>query len=155
MSGSTRRDLSAATFQGRPSSYLLPRAPRQLEGMPTEPEVQDLIMASQKTEILKGTLDMLILRSISKDPKHGYGIAQWLEETSRDLLKIEQGSLYPALYRMEERGWIRAKWGITDLGRKAKFYSLTARGREQLEVETQGWERLVEAISLILHPSSI
>jgi transcriptional regulator len=112
-------------------------------------------MANPKTEILKGTLDMLILRSVSKESKHGYGIAQWLEETSRELLKIEQGSLYPALYRMEEKGWLRARWGITELGRKAKFYALTARGREQLDVETQGWERLVEAISLILHPSSV
>lgn len=112
-------------------------------------------MANPKTEILKGTLDMLILRSVSRESKHGYGIAQWLEGTSRDLLKIEQGSLYPALYRMEEKGWLRARWGITELGRKAKFYSLTARGRERLELETQGWERLVEAISLILHPSSV
>jgi transcriptional regulator len=111
-------------------------------------------MTSPKTEILKGTLDMLILRSVSKAPKHGYGIAQWLEETSQDLLRIEQGSLYPALYRMEEKGWIRAKWGITELKRKAKFYTLTARGREQLEIETQGWERLVEAITLVLRPSA-
>ena len=111
-------------------------------------------MATPKTEILKGTLDMLILRSVSEAPKHGYGIAQWLEETSRELLRIEQGSLYPALYRMEEKGWIRAKWGITELNRKAKFYSLTTRGRDQLEVETQGWGRLVEAISLILQPTT-
>lgn len=109
-------------------------------------------MPDPKREILKGTLDMLILRSISQGPRHGYGIAQWLEEASRDLLKIEQGSLYPSLYRMEEKGWIRAKWGITELNRKAKFYSLTARGRDRLELETQGWERLVEAITLILHP---
>jgi PadR family transcriptional regulator PadR len=111
-------------------------------------------MATPKTEILKGTLDMLILRSVTEAPKHGYGIAQWLEETSRELLRIEQGSLYPALYRMEEKGWIRAKWGITELNRKAKFYSLTTRGRDQLEVETQGWGRLVEAISLILQPTA-
>lgn len=111
-------------------------------------------MPDPKREILKGTLDMLILRSISPGPRHGYGIAQWLEEASRDLLRIEQGSLYPSLYRMEEKGWIRAKWGITELNRKAKFYSLTARGREQLEMETLGWERLVEAITLILHPKS-
>jgi len=109
-------------------------------------------MPDPKVEILKGTLDMLILTSLSKGPKHGYSIAQWLEETSRDLLRIEQGSLYPSLYRMEEKGWLTARWGITDLNRKAKFYALSARGREQLESETQSWERMVEAISLILTP---
>jgi len=109
-------------------------------------------MPDPKAEILKGTLDMLILRSLSQAPKHGYGIAQWLEETSQDLLRIEQGSLYPSLYRMEEKGWISARWGITDLNRKAKFYALSTRGREQLELETRGWERMVEAISLVLAP---
>lgn len=109
-------------------------------------------MSDPKAEILKGTLEMLILRSISQDPRHGYGIARWLEETSGHLLRIEQGSLYPALYRMEDRGWVSARWGVTDLDRKAKFYSLTARGRERLAEETQGWERLVTAITLILAP---
>jgi len=109
-------------------------------------------MPDPRAEILKGTLDMLILSSISQGPKHGYGIAQWLEQTSRDLLQIEQGSLYPSLYRMEERGWISARWGLTELNRRAKFYALTARGQEQLETETRGWERLVEAITLVLKP---
>jgi transcriptional regulator len=94
---------------------------------------------------------MLILGSLARGPKHGYGIAHWLEEASRRLLQIEQGSLYPALYRMEERGWISARWGLTELNRRAKFYSLTARGREQLEAEAKGWERLVEAVTLVLH----
>jgi PadR family transcriptional regulator PadR len=107
-------------------------------------------MTDAKAEILKGTLDMLILGSLSQGSKHGYGIAQWLEEASRRLLQIEQGSLYPALYRMEERGWISARWGLTELNRRAKFYSLTARGREQLEAEAKGWERLVEAVTLVL-----
>jgi transcriptional regulator len=107
-------------------------------------------MTDPKAEILKGTLDMLILGSLSRGPKHGYGIAQWLEETSSRLLQIEQGSLYPALYRMEDRGWISAKWGLTELNRRAKFYSLTARGREQLEAEARGWERLVQAVRLVL-----
>jgi transcriptional regulator len=109
-------------------------------------------MPNAKAEILKGTLDLLILSSISQGSKHGYGIAQWLEQTSRDLLQIEQGSLYPSLYRMEERGWISARWGLTELNRRAKFYSLTTRGREQLETETKGWERIVEAITLVLNP---
>jgi PadR family transcriptional regulator PadR len=108
-------------------------------------------MPDPRAEILQGTLDMLILGSLSRGTKHGYGIAQWLEEASHQLLRIEQGSLYPALYRMEDRGWISARWGLTELNRKAKFYSLTARGREQLEAETKGWERLVEAVTLVLH----
>jgi PadR family transcriptional regulator PadR len=110
-------------------------------------------MPDPRAEILQGTLDMLILGSLSQGPKHGYGVAQWLEEASHQLLRIEQGSLYPALYRMEDRGWISARWGLTELNRKAKFYSLTARGREQLEAETKGWERLVEAVTLVLHHS--
>lgn len=109
-------------------------------------------MPNPKAEILKGTLDMLILSSIAQGPKHGYGIARWLEETSRELLVIEQGSLYPSLYRMEERGWISARWGVTELNRRAKFYRLTAEGREQLRAERRGWERLVEAITLVLEP---
>ena len=109
-------------------------------------------MADRPAEILKGTLDLLILRSLTQTSRHGYGIAQWLEATSEGLLQIEQGSLYPALYRMEDRGWISARWGLTDLNRKAKFYRLTARGREQLEAEEKGWNRLVKAISLILQP---
>lgn len=109
-------------------------------------------MPNAKAEILKGTLDMLILSSIAQGPKHGYGIARWLEETSHELLVIEQGSLYPSLYRMEERGWISARWGVTELNRRAKFYSLTTRGREQLQSERKGWERLVKAITLVLEP---
>lgn len=112
-------------------------------------------MPDRKAEILKGTLDMLILRSLSQAAKHGYGIAQWLEETSQGLLQIEQGSLYPALYRMEDRGWISARWGLTELKRRAKFYRLTARGREQLQVEERGWGRMVKAVALILQPQDL
>jgi len=112
-------------------------------------------MPDPKAEILKGTLDMLILSSLSTGSKHGYGIAQWLEETSRALLVVEQGSLYPSLYRMEEKGWISARWGLTDLNRRAKFYALTPRGREHLQAERRGWERLVEAITLVLDPGRI
>jgi len=109
-------------------------------------------MSDPRSEILKGTLDLLILRSLARAPRHGYGIARWLEETSQGLLQVEQGSLYPALYRMEDRGWISARWGLTDLKRRAKFYRLTARGRERLEAEEKGWNRMVRAIALILQP---
>ena len=103
-----------------------------------------------KAELLKGTLDMLILKALGGGPNHGYGVARWLEERSEDLLQIEEGSLYPALYRMEGRGWIASEWGKSDTGRRAKYYRLTAAGRDQLETETKGWERLVRAVSLIL-----
>jgi transcriptional regulator len=103
-----------------------------------------------KAELLKGTLDFLILKALSVGPLHGYGVARWLERSSRDLLRIEEGSLYPALYRMEKRGLIRSHWGLSETNRKAKFYSLTAAGSDRLKEETTGWIRLVEAVSLVL-----
>lgn len=107
-------------------------------------------MGVRKAELLKGTLDMLILKAVAWGPNHGYGIARWLESRSEDLLQIEEGSLYPALYRMEGRGWIESEWGESETGRRAKYYELTARGREQLVAEAQGWERLVRAVTLVL-----
>ena len=107
-------------------------------------------MPDPKAFLLKGTLDLLILKALTLGPRHGYGVARWLEESSRDLLKIEEGSLYPALYRMEDKGWIRSEWGMSETNRKAKYYIITARGRTQLEQEASGWERLVEAVSLVL-----
>ena len=111
-------------------------------------------MSKGKAEILKGTLDMLILRSLSQGSKHGYGIAQWLAATSQELLQIEQGSLYPALYRMEDRGWIQAEWGLSELQRRAKLYSLTPEGRRRLAREEEEWERLVRAVGLVLRPEA-
>lgn len=107
-------------------------------------------MPDPKAELLKGTLDLLILQALTFGPQHGYGIARWLEESSKDLLRIEEGSLYPALYRMESRGWIRSEWGKSESKRKAKYYQLTSPGRDQLAAQTSGWDRLVEAVSLIL-----
>ena len=107
-------------------------------------------MADPKADLLKGTLDLLILKALTFGPLHGYGIARWLEDASRDLLRIEEGSLYPALYRMEKKGWIRSEWGSSVSNRKAKYYRLSTRGREQLEAQAQGWERLVQAMSLVL-----
>ncbi len=104
-----------------------------------------------KADLLKGTLDLLILKALTFGPRHGYGIARWLEESSRDLLHIEEGSLYPALSRMEKRGWIQSEWGSSETNRRAKYYRLTASGRGQLSSQAQGWERLVEAMSLVLH----
>jgi len=107
-------------------------------------------MNSGKSELLQGTLDMLILRIVSLGPIHGYAISQRIQQISKEALQVQQGSLYPALHRLERRGWLRAAWRDSETGREAKFYVLTAAGRRQLAVETSKWERLSEAVGLIL-----
>ena len=107
-------------------------------------------MTNPRADLLKGTLDLLILKALTFGPRHGYGIARWLEESSRELLHIEEGSLYPALSRMEKKGWIRSEWGASETNRKAKYYKLTPQGRTQLHAQAQGWDRLVEAMTLVL-----
>jgi PadR family transcriptional regulator PadR len=111
-------------------------------------------MPNQPLPLLQGTLDALILKTLSRGPRHGYAIARWLEEATEDALQIEEGSLYPALYRMERRGWIEAEWGISELNRKAKFYRLTPAGRAQLDAETAQWESFTAAVSKVLLPAS-
>ena len=103
-----------------------------------------------KTDLLQGTLDLLILQVAALGPVHGYAIAQRLHQISREALQVQQGSLYPALHRLEKRGWLRAEWRTTDSGREAKFYALTAAGRKRLDVERTEWSRLTEAIALVL-----
>jgi PadR family transcriptional regulator PadR len=105
---------------------------------------------SQKSDLPQGTLDMLILQIVALGPIHGYGIAQRMQQVSRDVVQVQQGSLYPALHRLENRGFLSAEWKATDTGREAKFYRLTAKGRAQLRAETENWLRLSEAIQLIL-----
>ena len=100
-------------------------------------------------DALRGSRDLLILKTISLEPKHGWAIAKRIEQVSQDVLQVQQGSLYPALHRLEQQGWIRASWGETETGRQAKFYSLTKAGRVQLEKELAQWERLSNAINLI------
>jgi transcriptional regulator len=107
-------------------------------------------MATQKSDLLQGTLDMLILKAVEKEPVHGFGISVRLREISREVLQVEQGSLYPALYRLEEAGLIRSEWGLSDNNRKARYYQLTAAGRRHLEKERQSWERLSAAVNLVL-----
>lgn len=107
-------------------------------------------MGEDRAELLKGTLDMLILKVVALGPIHGYAIAQRIQQISRDFFQLQQGSLYPALHRLEDRGWLRAEWKATDTGREAKFYALTTVGRKQLEAELVNWERLTEAVALIL-----
>jgi PadR family transcriptional regulator, regulatory protein PadR len=103
-----------------------------------------------KTELLQGTLDLLILKTVSAGPLHGYAIVQRIQQHSDDVLVVEEGSLYPCLYRMEEKGWIRGEWGRSENNRRAKFYGLTRAGRRQLEEETALWERVHRAITLVL-----
>jgi transcriptional regulator len=104
----------------------------------------------ERLELLQGTLDMLILKALDVAPMHGFGISVRIRQMSREVLQVEQGSLYPALYRLESRGWINSSWGVSENNRKAKFYKLSASGRKQLGVETANWERLSGAINLIL-----
>ena len=102
------------------------------------------------TDRLQGTLDMLVLKTLTYGTQHGWGISQFLRQTSREVFQVHQGSLYPALHRLERRGWVRAEWGASENNRKAKFYELTRAGRSQLETETDAWERLTRAVSLLL-----
>jgi PadR family transcriptional regulator PadR len=110
-------------------------------------------MTDSKAELLQGTLDMLILKTLALEPMHGYGIAVRIQQISKDVLRVNQGSLYPALRRLERRGWIEAEWGESENNRRARFYHLTKTGRKQLKEETQEWERLAQAIARILETS--
>ena len=101
-------------------------------------------------DLVQGTLDLLILRTIFNEPKHGWAIAKCIQQISNEVLQVQQGSLYPALHRLEQQGWITAKWAESETGRQAKFYSLTTAGRDQLEKETANWNRLSQAINLVV-----
>ena len=102
------------------------------------------------SDLVQGTLDLLILTTISLEPKHGWAIAKRIQQISKEVLQVQQGSLYPALHRLEQQSWIKAHWGETDTGRQAKFYSLTRAGRAQLEKELANWDRLSSAIDLVV-----
>jgi PadR family transcriptional regulator PadR len=107
-------------------------------------------MANEKSDLLQGTLDLLILKSLQNEPMHGFGISVRIRQMSDEVLQVEQGSLYPALYRLEERGWIKAEWGVSENNRRARFYELTSSGRRQLEAETAKWKQVSAAINLVL-----
>jgi PadR family transcriptional regulator, regulatory protein PadR len=102
------------------------------------------------TDLLQGTLDLLILQTLALEPMHGWGVALRIQQVSKDMLQIGQGSLYPALYRLEYKGWIKSEWGTSENKRRAKFYKLTAAGRKKLEAERASWDRLSTAIGLVL-----
>ena len=105
---------------------------------------------AKPTDLVQGTLDLLILKTISREPKHGWAIAKRIQQISQEALQIQQGSLYPALHRLEQQAWIQAEWRITDTGRMAKFYSITRSGRKQLERELANWVRLSTAINIVV-----
>ena len=107
-------------------------------------------MADEKSDLLQGTLDVLILKTLSPAPMHGWGISQRIQQVSEDVLRVNQGSLYPALYRLENQGWIQSEWGVSENNRKAKFYELTRAGRRQLADETESWQRFSSAVARIL-----
>jgi PadR family transcriptional regulator PadR len=101
-------------------------------------------------ELIQGTLDMLILKSLARGPLHGYAVAEWIQQTSQQVLKVEEGALYPALHRMELRGLLKAKWGASDNNRRAKFYDLTSEGQKRLQSESQRWARLSSAVAFVM-----
>ena len=101
-------------------------------------------------DLVRGTFDLLILKALSWGPMHGLGVLRWLETTTRDRLQIEEGALYPALHRLEQRGWLDAEWGVTERGRKAKFYRLTPAGRKQLAAEVGKWNRYADMVQVVL-----
>jgi PadR family transcriptional regulator, regulatory protein PadR len=103
-----------------------------------------------RLDLLQGTLDLLILRALRPGPMHGWAVSERIQQISQDVLQVNQGSLYPALHRLEDRGWIKAEWGISELGRRARFYSLTSSGQKQLEIEAENWAKLSEAIARVL-----
>src|SRR5947199_9553125 len=103
-----------------------------------------------RLDLLQGTLDLLILRTLQTEPKHGWAISERIQQISKDVLHVNQGSLYPAMHRLEHQGWIKADWGVSELGRRARFYRLTPAGRKQLEQARENWARLTEAIGLVL-----
>jgi PadR family transcriptional regulator, regulatory protein PadR len=108
-------------------------------------------MAKEKTELLQGTLDMLILKALQREPMHGFGLSVRLKQMSAEVFQVEMGSLYPALCRLEAQGWVKAEWGVSDANRKARYYSLTAAGRKQLQEEKARWELLSGTINLMLN----
>jgi len=110
-------------------------------------------MTDDRLDLPQGTLDLLILKALSLEPMHGWGISERIHQVSRETLQIPQGSLYPALHRLERRGWISASWGASDNNRRAKYYELTRAGRKQLEAEAQDWARLTTAVALVLRMS--
>jgi PadR family transcriptional regulator PadR len=114
-----------------------------------------MVMSLKDGDLIAGTLDVLVLKALSWGPRHGYGIGRWISESSATELDVEEGALYPALHRMERRGWLESKWGKTELGRRAKFYGLTRKGRKQLTEQVGRWRSYARAVTVILDKRSV
>jgi PadR family transcriptional regulator PadR len=112
--------------------------------------MKELALAQAKSDVLSGTLALLVLKTLARGPMHGYGITLHIQRVSNEALRVEEGSLYPALHRMEQDGWIRAEWGLSENNRRARFYELTAKGRKQLAQEEKNWSQLTEAVASVL-----
>jgi PadR family transcriptional regulator, regulatory protein PadR len=112
-------------------------------------------MATTTGDLLQGTLSILILKALLGGPKHGFGVARWIEATTRDVLSIEEGSLYPALRRLEDKGWVESEWGVSDNNRRAKYYTITAAGRAQLQTEAEVWMRYAGAVTRVLRADPV
>ena len=110
-------------------------------------------MTPPNRPLLQGTLDLLVLRTLAWGPRHGYAIARWIEETTDDVLRVEEGSLYPALYRMQRKGWIRSDWGESEIRKPIRIYSLTPKGRAELRTQTAHWEAVVAAMAKVMRPA--
>lgn len=115
----------------------------------------ELPVNAETVALLRGTLDLLILRALSIQPTHGYGVVRWIERATGEALKIEEGSLYPALYRLQERGWVESEWGLSENNRRARFYRLTRKGKQQLTVEVDSFTRFARAVFLALETSTV
>ena len=123
--------------------------------MLTSDTKNDIVVSTTDTmasrlDLLQGTLDLLILRTLTTDERHGWAISERIQEISRDVLQVNQGSLYPALHRLEHQGWISSEWGVSELGRRARFYKITAAGRKQLTAESEQWEKFTEAVGRVM-----
>jgi PadR family transcriptional regulator, regulatory protein PadR len=111
------------------------------------------MVREESGELIQGTLEMLILKALARGPMHGYGVAEWIEQTSKHVLKVEEGALYPALHRLQLRGLLKAEWGASDNNRRAKFYQLTAQGKKRLNAESQRWAKLTRAVAFVMQAS--
>jgi len=145
--------MRGAGEREKPDNHDLPLALRQemvYASCRSEREATPPMTIARRIELPQGTLDLLILQTLVLEPQHGWAISERVQQISSDVLRIQQGSLYPALHRLERRGWIKARWGVSDNNRRAKYYELTKSGRHQLEVEKDAWEKLTAAMAQVL-----
>jgi transcriptional regulator len=154
-SGTTKNNEQREHNVGHHASMLMERGRVPASGAGVDSRHQELLVSTvdtmnQPPDLLPGTLDMLILRTLQRDALHGWAISERIQQISEDVLQINQGSLYPALHRLEHRAWIEAEWAVSELGRRAKYYRLTTAGRKQLAVETREWERMANAIGRVM-----